>query len=157
MLHPNSKIRLILALLAAIVVVYYSFQQPARNTGVGPDVERVNPGRTSGAANIETAIREQKSDYQVQGEGRVTRILADDNDGSRHQRFIIELDSAQTILIAHNIDLAPRVSGLRVGRTIKFYGEYEWNSQGGVVHWTHHDPQGRHVDGWLEYDGRRYQ
>ena len=39
----------------------------------------------------------------------------------------------------------------------KFYGEYEWNSEGGVIHWTHKDPAGVHVDGWLEYEGIVYQ
>jgi hypothetical protein len=87
----------------------------------------------------------------------VIRILADDNDGSRHQRFILEMPSGQTVLIAHNIDLAPRVSSLSTGDTVAFYGEYESNSQGGVIHWTHHDPQGRHLAGWLEHNGRRYQ
>jgi hypothetical protein len=57
----------------------------------------------------------------------VTRILADDNDGSRHQRFILEVGGGRTLLIAHNIDLAPRVTGLKVGDTVEFHGEYEWN------------------------------
>ena len=84
-------------------------------------------------------------------------VLADDNEGSRHQRLIVELASGHTLLIAHNIDLAPRVAGVRSGDTLIFRGEYEWNQQGGVIHWTHHDPQGRHPDGWLRHRGRTYQ
>jgi hypothetical protein len=87
----------------------------------------------------------------------VSRILSDDNDGSRHQRFILRLGSGETLLVAHNIDLAPRVSSLREGDTVSFYGEYEPNEKGGVIHWTHNDPQGRHAPGWLEHKGRRYQ
>lgn len=108
----------------------------------------------SPAAQVESSWR---AGQQVQGSGEVIRVLADDNEGSRHQRFILELSSGRTLLIAHNIDLAPRVSGLNVGDTVSFYGEYEPNPQGGVIHWTHHDPQGRHVDGWLEHRGRRYR
>jgi hypothetical protein len=85
------------------------------------------------------------------------RILPDDNDGSRHQRFILELDSGQALLIAHNIDLAPRINDLDKGDTVAFYGEYEWNSKGGVIHWTHNDPNYRHIDGWLKHRGRTYQ
>lgn len=91
---------------------------------------------------IEQAFQNQQSDLQVEGEGTVIKILGDDNDGSRHQRFILKLENGQTLLIAHNIDLAPRISGLRKFDTVQFYGEYEWNAKGGVVHWTHHDPRG---------------
>lgn len=94
---------------------------------------------------------------QVQGRGLVLRVLSDDNEGSRHQRFILELSSGRTVLVAHNIDLAPRIPGLENGDAVSFYGEYETNDRGGVIHWTHHDPQGRHPDGWLEHEGKRYQ
>ena len=43
------------------------------------------------------------------------------------------------------------------GDVVDFFGEYEWNSNGGVIHWTHHDPQGRHVTGWLKHNGRTYK
>lgn len=94
---------------------------------------------------------------QARGSGEVVRILSDDNEGSRHQRFILKLDSGRTVLVAHNIDLAPRVAGLQTGDTVEFYGVFESNDRGGVIHWTHHDPQGRHIDGWLEHRGQRYE
>ncbi|MBG33398.1 MULTISPECIES: DUF3465 domain-containing protein [Alcanivorax] len=106
---------------------------------------------------IQAAYENRQSDVQVEGVGRVVKVLPDDNEGSRHQKFILELASGQTILIAHNIDLAPRIPDLRDGESVSFYGEYEWNERGGVVHWTHHDPQGRHVDGWLKHDGKTFQ
>ena len=94
---------------------------------------------------------------QIQGGGIVIEILPDDNEGSRHQRFILRLATGQTLLIAHNIDLAQKIDNLKLGDTVEFYGEYEWNSEGGVVHWTHHDPQGGHLAGWLKYNGQTYQ
>ncbi|PPL15395.1 hypothetical protein UN63_12700 [Oceanisphaera arctica] len=106
---------------------------------------------------LQLAYQNRQSDVQVEGSGRVSRLLADDNKGSRHQRFLLALPSGQTLLIAHNIDLAPRIDGLKVGDTVAFYGEYEWNDKGGVVHWTHHDPRGRHPGGWLKHNGRLYQ
>ena len=103
------------------------------------------------------AFANRASDIQVEGEGSVIRLLPDDLDGSRHQRFILELASGQTLLISHNIDLAPRINGLEVGDSVRFSGEYEWNEKGGVVHWTHRDPRGRHVAGWVMHNGRTYQ
>ena len=85
------------------------------------------------------------------------RILADDVEGARHQRFILRLASGQTLLVAHNIDVAPRIEGLREGDTVAFRGVYEWNAEGGVVHWTHHDPDGSHAPGWLRHGGRTYE
>lgn len=103
------------------------------------------------------AFENRRSNFQIEGQGTVIRLLPDDLDGSKHQRFIVRLSSGQTLLIAHNIDLAPRINSLREGDAIAFYGEYEWNSQGGVIHWTHRDPAGRHVGGWIKHKGRIYQ
>lgn len=108
-------------------------------------------------ARIEQAFREGLSDQQLSGAGTVVKVLRDDNRGSRHQRFLLELPSGLTLLVAHNIDLAPRIDGLREGDDVQFFGEYEWNDKGGVIHWTHHDPAGRHPDGWLQHQGQRYQ
>ncbi|MEE4360039.1 MAG: DUF3465 domain-containing protein [Pseudomonadales bacterium] len=110
-----------------------------------------------GDAIITAAFRDRREDLQVRADGIVAQVLADDRDGSRHQRFILRLASGHTVLVAHNIDLAPRIDGLRTGDRVAFNGVYEWNPRGGVVHWTHHDPQGRHEAGWLEHEGRRYQ
>jgi hypothetical protein len=122
----------------------------------------VQPSEQNGDAGgddspIGRAFKNRTSDVQVEGEGVVTRILEDDLDGSRHQRFIVRLASGQTLLIAHNIDIAPRVAGLEKGDSVRFYGEYVWNEKGGTVHWTHRDPEGRHVAGWLKHNRRTYQ
>jgi hypothetical protein len=106
---------------------------------------------------IAAAFAKRQSDLQVSGEGTVLRILPDDHTGRRHQKFILELASGQTLLIAHNTDIAPRIDDLSEGDTVAFDGEYEWNAKGGVIHWTHHDPAGRHADGWLQHNGITYQ
>ena len=98
-----------------------------------------------------------QSDVQVYGTGTVIAILPDDLSGSRHQRFIVILKSGQTLLIAHNIDLAPRIDTLSINDRIEFFGEYEWNDKGGVIHWTHHDPQEMHVNGWIFHNYTIYQ
>jgi hypothetical protein len=105
---------------------------------------------------LTSAYENRQSNIQVEGSGVVVKILPDDLQGSRHQRFILRLSSGQTLLISHNIDIAQRVDDLREGDTVEFFGEYEWNSKGGVVHWTHHDPGGRHKAGWLKHKGSIY-
>ena len=110
-----------------------------------------------GTAIIAHAFHSHKSNIQVQSQGRVVAVLKDDNDGSRHQKFILELPNAMTVLVAHNIDLAPRIERLQKGDTVGFNGEYEYSEKGGVIHWTHHDPQQHHEDGWLKHQGKTYQ
>ena len=115
---------------------------------------------SSGASSDDlfaSAFEGRLGNFLVEGHGMVTRILPDDNNGSRHQRFIVKLASGQTLLIAHNIDLAPRIGGLAVGDAVTFKGEYEWNVNGGVVHWTHLDPAATHEAGWILHEGKTYQ
>lgn len=109
---------------------------------------------------ITKAFQAQRSAVQVKGCGKVKAVLADDTHDSRHQRFIVELDGItpkHTVLITHNIDLAPKIVKLQKGDEVVFYGQYEYNNQGGVVHWTHHDPAARHQHGWVEHEGQRFQ
>jgi Protein of unknown function (DUF3465) len=108
-------------------------------------------------ASIANAIATHAREVRVDASGVVSRILPDDREGERHQRIIVRLPSGTTVLIAHNIDIAPRIEGLRTGAPIAFEGEYVWNPQGGVVHWTHHDPSGRHKTGFVKYDGHLYE
>ena len=144
-----------LLLIFIVVIAVYGFAQKAPKlfsigTSFGSEI-------STSDLSIEKAFKNNQSNIQVGGSGKVVKILPDDIKGSRHQKFIIELNSGQTLLIAHNIDIAPRIGTLNVGDHINFYGEYEWNSKGGVVHWTHHDPSGRHEGGWLNHGGKIYQ
>ena len=103
------------------------------------------------------AVRLQARDVEVAGRGRVVRLLPDDRHGSPHQRFLLRLEDGGTLLVAHNLDLAPRLDGLAEGDSVAFRGEYVWNPKGGTLHWTHDDPRGTHPDGWLRWRGRTYQ
>lgn len=108
-------------------------------------------------AQIAQAFREQQSDLQVKASGEVIAVLKDDNEGSRHQKFLLKLSNGQTVLVAHNIDLSPRIENIQKGDRVEFYGEYEYSEKGGVIHWTHHDPRQKHIDGWLKHQGKTYQ
>lgn len=139
-------------LLPLLVIFAAAYSYQAFNRSDDGSLSRDVPTASSPAAT--TALVDGR---QAKGSGTVVRVLSDDNDGSRHQRFILRLAGGRTLLIAHNIDLAPRIPGIRAGDTVEFYGEFRSNPQGGVIHWTHHDPQGRHPGGWLRHKGRTYQ
>ncbi len=109
------------------------------------------------ARQLDEAFQNQISDLQVQSQGTIVKLLSDDLYGIPHQRFIIQLSTGRTLLIAHNSDLAPRVDPIQLGDVVEFYGEYEWNPEGGVIHWTHQDPTGDHIGGWLKCNGKIYQ
>lgn len=140
----------LVTLAIIIVLAYGALQNGDFAKSQSPVVEADN--RT-----LLDAQARQQSDVQLTGHGIVTRILPDDLQGSRHQRFILNIGSDRTVLVSHNIDLAQRVEGLQKGDKVEFSGEYEWNSKGGVVHWTHHDPAGRHPGGWLQHQGNIYE
>jgi hypothetical protein len=154
-------VKKLLLLVALLSVVWYFNRQPVE-TSADPSASTAPlagyaPAPEAGADLIAEAYANKVSGLQVSGQGAVSRLLDDDHDGSRHQRFILRLDSGQTLLVAHNIDLAPRIESLQVGEIVEFNGVYEWNDRGGVLHWTHHDPQGEHEPGWLRHRGRTYE
>ena len=155
---PRNMLFLIGALALAGATVQWLQHEPTLDAPESAVQQSSSAQREHRAGDaVDRAFAARSSNVQDEGEGVVSKILKDDNDGSRHQRFILKLPSGLTLLVAHNIDLAPRLDGLREGDTVRFYGEYEWNTKGGVLHWTHHDPSARHVGGWLEYQGRRYE
>lgn len=147
-----TKIVFLLVVLMGLYFGLFNEENPRETTSREGQLQSTN-----GNSLLEKAIRQKNSDLQVTAVGRVIRVLPDDRDGSRHQRFIIRIRSGETLLVAHNIDLAPRVKGIAVNDEVEFFGEYEWNDKGGVIHWTHEDPQGRHPDGWIQHKGQRYQ
>jgi hypothetical protein len=104
---------------------------------------------------IKDQYRKSDDGRWIEDSGYVTRLLSDDHDDSRHQRFILQLRGRQSLLIAHNIDIAQRVP-VGMGDRVRFHGMYEWNDLGGLVHWTHHDPHGNDDGGWISHRRKTY-
>lgn len=148
--RPRAK-----AVLVVMACAFFAFISISCNS-LSPVAERP-AASTADDSSIGRAFESRASDVPVEGEGRVTRVLSDDVDGRRHQRFIVRLASGQTLLVAHNIDIAPRINGLKEGDSVGFKGEYVWNEEGGVIHWTHHDPEGRHAAGWIKHNGKTFK
>ncbi|HDQ92773.1 MAG TPA: DUF3465 domain-containing protein [Synergistetes bacterium] len=146
-----KKRHLIIALVVAAIFLALAGGRALRQTADVATYNEIESDRL-----LEKLYQDHRGGVQVRGYGRVARILPDDDKGSRHQRFIVELSTGQTLLVAHNIDLAPRIENLKTGDQVEFMGEYEWNPEGGVIHWTHRDPSGKHQPGWLEHQGQKY-
>lgn len=103
------------------------------------------------------AFDRKQGEFFVRFRAMLLRKLPTDNRGIRHQQFLVELSTGQTLLIAHNIDLAPRVKGLRRNTAIRIFGEYIWNREGGIIHLTHRNTSDRGPDGWIKYRGKKYE
>lgn len=159
----NKKNLSIAGVIILLIAAYFGLDLSGHKQNQSPSSTILSAQRNettlsnNGVDTVKAAYEQRQSNVQVQGSGRVKAILRDDNDGSRHQKFILVLKNGLSILVAHNIDLAPKISNLNKGDIVEFYGEYEYNPKGGVLHWTHHDPQGRHESGWLKHDGQIYQ
>jgi hypothetical protein len=112
---------------------------------------------TTDNADAERAFAEHQSNIEVTARGTVTRVLGDESGPSgTHQRFVIRLvGSAQTVLIDNNVTIGTRVPAALDDEVVA-HGEYVWNDQGGLIHFTHHDPARTHDDGWIELRGVRY-
>ncbi|MCK5829386.1 MAG: DUF3465 domain-containing protein [Methylococcales bacterium] len=148
--------KILLIIILASISIYEAIQEQKSNNSNSDTL--VKSSKEYGShSDLQTAFKNKRSDFQIQDRGVVIKNLPDDVKGSRHQKFILKNKTGQTVLVAHNIDLAPRIDGLKKGDSVEFFGEYEWNPRGGVVHWTHDDPRGHHVAGWLKHNRKTYQ
>lgn len=109
-------------------------------------------------AAIAADFAAHRSNVEVTAHGTVERLLSDErSDTGTHQRFILRVEgSTHTLLITNNVSIGTRVP-VAVGDDVVVHGEYVWNDQGGLVHFTHHDPALTHEGGWIERQGVRYE
>ncbi|MEE9342814.1 MAG: DUF3465 domain-containing protein [Gammaproteobacteria bacterium] len=155
----KNLVRNILTVLVLGIAAIYQFLQEKNpdNTTANQNVQEPEfQQQSANRPGNDLDIKQLKPGKWVTLSGKVSRILPDDNQGSRHQKFILKLNKKTTLLIAHNIDLADRVP-LDKGDQITLRGRYEKNDRGGVIHWTHHDPQRAAKAGWIEHSGIRYE
>ena len=118
--------------------------------------DRVDDGLNGAVDSVQLAYAARRSGVWLETSGRVVRVLRDDHEGARHQKFILELSDGHSVLVPHNVDLARRIP-VRQGLSLTLRGRYEWNNRGGVIHWTHHDPEGREQGGWIDVGEVRYE
>lgn len=122
------------------------------------DADRASLVSSELGGNVKSKIRiPPVPDGFIHGSGKVYRILPDDRDGVPHQKFLIRTGDGESLMVVHNIELAPRIDDVAVGDAVEYCGEFVDNDKGGLVHWTHRDPDGSRLGGWLIHGGRIYR
>ena len=108
-------------------------------------------------AAIVADFQNHRSNVEVTADGTVVLLLPDRTSSTgTHEQFIIKLTSQDlTVEIEHNISIAARVP-VAQGDHVIVHGEYVWTAKGGLIHFTHHDPQGTHEGGYIVDNGKTY-
>ncbi len=74
---------------------------------------------------------------------------------AEHEYFHV-VCQGQRLEVVQNLNCSPNVP-VQPGDAIELHGELvPHGSHGALMHWTHHDPSGRHEDGWVLDHGQRY-
>jgi uncharacterized protein DUF3465 len=116
-------------------------------------------GVTSDNAGALDAISQGRNGSEVTVEGAVVRVLATSS-GTQgaHERFVVAVkagNAEQDILVADNVTIG-RAAPVRRGDDVIVRGELAIDPAGPVIHWTHHDPRGRHESGFVRVNGQLY-
>jgi len=161
--HLKRKLRKITFMLIAAAIAgginYYNKNTSQSSTDTPLTVDQFStydPALKQSLQKIRAAANQPDSQFWISLQGQVIKLFKDDRKGSQHQKFLIKIAPDITLLISHNIDLAPRVP-VRKGDQIQLRGQYEWNNRGGLVHWTHHDPKGKKKGGWIRLSNKEYR
>jgi hypothetical protein len=104
------------------------------------------------------AYSSARSHVEVVADGTVTRLFGvEPGRVSPHEGFLLSLASGCTLVVRveANTDFTGPIP-LERGERVLVKGEYEYYPLGGVIHWTHRDPRGRHEGGYIESSGRLY-
>lgn len=147
----------IISLLVLIISVFFAnnyVQKQGDNNTEEIAVNQQNTKKESFNNDISHLIKARASGKIITIKAKVINILPDDNKGDRHQKMIVKVGE-NTLLLAHNIDIAKRVP-VSINQWIEIKGEYEWNNKGGVIHWTHRDLRNRHENGWIKHNNKKY-
>ncbi|MDE2573132.1 MAG: DUF3465 domain-containing protein [bacterium] len=112
-----------------------------------------------GDGQLRSAVAAQRKPSEVTFSGTVTSeplFFHSRRSGLTHEAFDVSPPSGLRTQVVENVDVGPRVPVHR-GDSVVVRGEYVRDAgETHIVHWTHHDPDGRHVGGFIVDDGRRY-
>jgi len=102
------------------------------------------------------AFEQGRTGVWVSGHGTVKQLVGDETvAGERHQRIVVDVGEVFDLIVRHSVEASERVPVVQ-GDTIAFQGRYEFNGRGGVLGFTHHDPEEPGGGGWVRYQGNVY-
>lgn len=104
------------------------------------------------------AFRAGRSHVEVVAAATVTRVLGVASGRvSPHEGFLMQLtsDCRVVVRVEANTDFTGAFALVRGDRVV-VKGEYEYYPIGGVIHWTHRDPRGRHEGGFIQVGDKTY-
>ena len=115
---------------------------------------------TTSNAGVYDAWRLRRSYLQVTANGSVARVLGTRvGPSGAHEGFLLHLRGAEgrglTVRVEDNVDITGQIP-LQPGDDAIVRGEYIYDPRGGIIHYTHHDPRGRHPSGYVRVNGRVY-
>ena len=109
-------------------------------------------------AAVCSAFSQGRSGVEVIADGRVTQVFGTyAGPSGPHEGFLLKLRSGCTLAVRIETNVA--FTGpipLRSGDAVVVRGEYEYDSNGGVIHFTHRELRGHHASGYVETGGRFY-
>ncbi|HEV3157720.1 MAG TPA: DUF3465 domain-containing protein [Candidatus Baltobacteraceae bacterium] len=119
------------------------------------------PTNDSGNALVYDAWRSHRSNVEVTAFGNVAHVLGTRSGPSgMHEGFLVHLQGGSggglSVKVEDNVDISGPIP-LNSGDEVSVHGEYVYNERGGIIHWTHHDPRGRHESGYIIVNGRHYE
>jgi hypothetical protein len=128
--------------------IYWARSQPR-----GPSAVQVSRS-VRGCEQVRDAFRRRQSGLWVSVAARTERVLTDSTGRFIHQRFIVRCGGGQTVLVVNDVSTGQRVP-VTAGTRVTVRGQYVWNAEGGLIHFTHHDPEGGR-GGWILFRGKVY-
>ena len=134
----------------------YQVSQDPRHQLPFPTATNASEAKAPNTAFIR-AYQERVSGLQLSVSGKITHVFPSPETGDQHQKFIVQLDAGQSVMVIHNRALGSAIDGLLEGETIEVFGEYQWDQGGGIIRRTHQDPASHRQAGWVKYKGRIYR
>ncbi|GAC1328213.1 MAG: hypothetical protein NVS2B16_00330 [Chloroflexota bacterium] len=117
-------------------------------------LEEAEREATVACAQAATAWTRHESRTWITVTARVVRLLPETYGRYEHQRFVVHCTSGRSILVTNDVSIGTRAP-IAAGATVTVHGEYIWNRQGGLVHFTHHSDSGG-PGGWILYRHKLY-